>query len=124
MTRRLTDEARAKMSAAAKAQMADPTARTRLSEANRGENNPMFGRKLSEETRAKMRGRKPSPEARKKMADARRAHPVSDETRAKLSAAMKGRKWPEERRARMSAATKAAWAKRRAAAANQEGDEK
>ena len=51
MKRKLTATARAKMSAAATAQMADTTARTRLSEANRGENNPMFGRKLSEATR-------------------------------------------------------------------------
>lgn len=124
MTYRPTAEARAKMSAAAKAQMANPTARTRLSEANRGEHNPMFGRKLSDETRAKMRGRIPSPEARKKMADARRAHPVSDETRAKLSAALKGRKMSEEAKAKMSAAQKAAWAKRREAAATTEGEVK
>lgn len=105
MKRNLTDTARAKMSAAAKAQMANTTARTRLSEANRGENNPMFGRTLSEATRAKMRGRQPSPEAR-----------------AKMAAARQGRKHSDEARGKMSAAVKAAWARRRAAKETTEGE--
>lgn len=121
MIRKLTAEARAKMSAAAKAQMADPAARTRLSAANRGENNPMFGRHHTPEAKARIGSHVHSTEAREKMAAANRGRPLSDATKAKLSAALTGQKRSDEQRARMSAAIKAAWAKRRAAKATTEG---
>lgn len=49
-----------------------------ISEANSGEHNPMFGRKLSIETR-------------KKMSISRTGHPVSDETKVKISQAQIGK---------------------------------
>lgn len=104
MKRNLSPEARAKMAAAAKAQMANPTARTRLSEANRGENNPMFGRHHTAEAKGKIGAHIHSPEARRKMANARQ-----------------GRKHTDEAKAKMSKAVKAAWARRRAAKKSNEG---
>ncbi len=59
-----------------------PETRAKMSEARRGENNPMYGRSHSDETRAKiseaMRGKKRSPETRAKMSEAMRGenHPV------------------------------------------------
>lgn len=113
MRRNLSDEARAAMSAGAKARMADPVARAKLAAANRGENNPMFGRKHSEEALARIRTYTHSPEARAKMSAARKGCKASPETRAKLSAVLKGKKRSAETRARMSAAIKASWARRK-----------
>lgn len=113
MKRKLSKEARAAMSAGARARMADPVARAKLAEANRGERNPMFGRKHSEEWLAKLRGRVFSEETRAKISAGRKGHKMSDEARAKLSAALTGHKRSAETRARMSAAMKASWARRK-----------
>lgn len=73
--------------------------RKKLSEANKGENNPMYGKHFSEESKKKMReakkgkpgpnkGKKFSEETRNKMSEAKKN--ISEETRNKLSAAKKG----------------------------------
>ena len=72
--------------------------RQKLSEANNGENNPMFGKHLSEETRQKlsearkgkpscMKGKHHSEESRKKIGAAHKGKPLSAETRKKMSEA-------------------------------------
>ena len=87
---------------------------------NAGEKNPMYGKKLSEETRAKlslnhadfsgkenpMYGKAHSEETRAKMSAARKGKKLSEETRAKMSTAHKGKKFSEEHRVRMSVACK------------------
>ena len=71
--------------------------RKKMSEANRGEKNPMFGRHWhqSEETRKKLseakKGKPKSVETRKKLSEANRGKPKSTETRKKISEARKGR---------------------------------
>lgn len=50
----LSEETKAKISAARKGQIASEETRLFMSETRRGSNNPMFGKILSEETRAKM----------------------------------------------------------------------
>lgn len=73
--------------------------RKKMSEANRGEKNPMFGRHWhqSEETRKKLseakKGKPKSVETRKKLSEANRGKPKSTETRKKISEARKGRHW-------------------------------
>ena len=71
--------------------------RRKMSEANRGENNPMFGKNLSAETRKKMsdakKGKTKSAETRRKMSDANKGEPKSAETRRKMSEARKGKHW-------------------------------
>ena len=77
----VTDETRAKISKAA------------LERDMSGENNPMYGKTHSPETRAKI-------------SETRKAENLSDETRAKLSAAQKGKTLSAETRAKISEANK------------------
>jgi len=99
-----------------------PETRAKLSAANKGENNPHYGKNRSPETRAKLSvakkgennpnyGKSPSPETRAKMSDAKKN--MTSETRAKLSAARKGKNNPNygkthspETRAKIGAARK------------------
>lgn len=53
------------------------------------------GYKHSEETRAKLRGRVPTDEARRNMSNAQVGHVVSEETRSKLSNLLRGKKRPD-----------------------------
>ncbi len=55
----------------------------------------MQGRKHSEESLAKMRGKHPSEETRRRLSFARMGHSVSETTRQKLSVAGRGRKRPD-----------------------------
>ena len=71
-----------------------PETRKKMSEANKGERNPNFGKTHTEETRKKMS------EAQKWRA------PMSEETHRKMSEAQKGKKATEETRAKISEATK------------------
>lgn len=80
-----------------------------------------LGRVRSDAARARMRsaqlGKKKAPEHIKHSAESRRGLPVSDETRAKISAAQKGKprkKHSEETKQLMALSAKAGWAKRRA----------
>src|SRR5262249_39866887 len=65
------------------------------------------GRTLSEEARAKLKGRSPSAETRAKMSAAQKGHILSEQARAKVIQALTGRSVSEETRARISAARKA-----------------
>ena len=71
--------------------------RKKLSESNKGENNPMFGTHHSVEARKKMSeakiGKHHSVEARKKMSEARKGKHLSEETRTKLSETIKCKHW-------------------------------
>lgn len=53
------------------------------------------GRKLSEETKAKLRGRKRSTESRARISAARQGRKLSKETKAKISKTLRGRKFSE-----------------------------
>ena len=72
-------------------------ARKKISESNKGENNPMFGTHHSVEARKKMSeakiGKHHSVEARKKMSEARKGKHLSEETRTKLSETIKCKHW-------------------------------
>ena len=81
--------------------------RRKLSEATKGENNPMYGKTRSEETR-------------RKMSESQKGRTFSEETRQKLSEAHKGKTSPrkgvtlsDESRKKMSDAAKRRWAKKR-----------
>lgn len=60
-----------------------------------------LGMKASPETLAKLTGKSPSPETRKKLSDAARGRVVSDETRAKMRAANRGRSVSEATREKL-----------------------
>jgi hypothetical protein len=91
--------------------------KAKLSEANKGENNPRFGVIPSEETRAKLsaanKGEKnpmfgviPSEETRAKLSAALKGtkrKPRTDETKQKISARLKGQKISDEQKAKVSA---------------------
>ena len=55
----------------------------------------MTGRKMSEAVKAKMRGRHPSDETRKKLSEAKLGHSVSDTTRERLSLVLRGKRRPD-----------------------------
>ena len=99
--------------------------RRKLSQANKGENNPFYGKTHSAETRRKLsqankgrkqsaehiqkvaeanRGKKRSVESRRKMSEAQRGKTVSTETRRKISEAHKGKTISKESRRKMSEA--------------------
>jgi hypothetical protein len=97
--------------------------RKRMSEAKIGENHPMYGKTLSEETKIKMSeaqkgntkrlGKTHSEETIKKMSEAHKGKTPSEETRRKLSEAKKGennhnygKTASEETKKRMSGASK------------------
>ena len=92
-------ETRAKMSAALKGRKHSPEHRAKISAAVRNQ---------SPETRAKRSAalRNPSPETRAKRSAALKGRPLSPEHRAKLSAAASKRKFSPETRAKLSAAGK------------------
>lgn len=96
-----SDETREKLRVAAKARMAIP------------ENNPMFGKHHSEETKQKLRemmtgenhpcfGRKHTAEARQNMSKSLMGHLTSDETRRKIGDKMRGRKASDETKNKLS----------------------
>ena len=99
----ISEETRAKISAARKGQTPSEETRAKLSEAKKGKT-------PSEETRAKIRasnkGQTRSEEARAKMSAACKGKIISEEQRAKISAFHKGKTLSEETRAKMSAARK------------------
>ena len=74
----------------------------------KGENNPNFGKTLSEEHRMKIseskKGKALSDETRKKMSEAHKN--MSEETRRKISEAHKGKHLSEETRSKISEALK------------------
>jgi hypothetical protein len=80
--------------------------RIKLSEANRGRNNPMYGKSPSKETRKKQseanKGRTFSDETRKKLSEVRKGKTLSEETKIKLSKLMTGRKCSKKFRKKIS----------------------
>lgn len=67
----------------------------KISEALKGENNPMYGKHLPEETKKKvsktMKGKPKTEETKKRMSEAQKGHPVSEATKKKLSEMNKGK---------------------------------
>ena len=67
----------------------------KISEATKCENNPMYGKHHSEESKKKIseahKGKHPSEETRKKLSEAKKN--MSEETKKKLSEAAKGKHW-------------------------------
>ncbi len=108
-----TDEAKAKLSAAAKGNQHSlghtPTdeARAKISAALKGNQN-LLGYTHTDETKSKL------------SAAWQNRAPASDETRAKLSEAQAGRVFSDEHRAKISAAAKARWAAKKAANDNRD----
>lgn len=102
-------EAAKRAAEANRGQMRTEEQRARMSASQIGNQNAK-GRKISDETRAKLSawqvGRKMPPEAVAKTAEANRGRPLSDEHRAKLSAIKKGRSPSREHRAALAAALK------------------
>ena len=91
--------------------------RQRMSEANKGENNHMYGKHHTEEVKEKIsearKGKLHTEEAKQKIGEARKGKHHSEETRQKISSANKGEKHPmhgkhhsEETKQRMSEARK------------------
>ena len=76
-----------------------------LSEAHKGENNPMYGKTHSEEARKKMsekaKGRTFSEETKQKMSETKKGKIVSEETRKKISESHKGKIVSEETRKKL-----------------------
>jgi len=94
-----------------------PEHRRKLSEANRGEKNPNYGKKASLESRRKnseahkgeknhFYGKHHTSEARKKMSEAVKGKKCSPETRQKMSEAAKGKKKSPEHCRKISEANK------------------
>lgn len=96
----------------------------KLSEAMKGEGNPMYGKPCSDETRRKIseakKGKTISDETRRKISEANKgkhSKPHSDETKRKISEAMKGKPGlphSDETKKKLSEASRAAWARRKA----------
>lgn len=67
----------------------------KLSESKKGENNPIYGKSISEETRKKksksLKGHTISEETRKKISESRKGWIPSDETKSKISNSLKGK---------------------------------
>ena len=80
--------------------------RKKLSEANKGKNNPNYGKSLSEETRRKMseaqKGKIRSEEHKRKNSEAHKGKTHSEETKKKLSEANIGKTLSEEHKRKMS----------------------
>ena len=100
----ITDEHRAKLSAAGRGRKASMEARANISAALRG-------RRVSLETRAKLsaanRDKVLSDETREKIAAGRRGVVVSNETRMRMSEAQRGRVFSDEHKTKLSAAARA-----------------
>lgn len=72
------------------------TCKARISASKKGKNNPMFGKKRSEETKRKIsaskRGKKHTEERKRKMSEAHKGKKLSEEHKRKISEGMKRRK--------------------------------
>jgi hypothetical protein len=97
--------------------IANEQTRKKISDANKGENNPNYGKSLSEEARRKLsearKGIKHSEETRRKQSEAKKGTTQSEEIRRKKSDAMRGENNPnygkspsEETRKKQSEAKK------------------
>ena len=98
-----SDDTKKKMSAIKKGKKASAETRVKLSESRRGEKNPNYGKKFSDEHRKKIsdnhantwKGRKHKPESRQKISDNHARHfkgkQLSAVHRQKISAAQKGK---------------------------------
>ena len=99
----LSDETRRKISEAEKGENAPMYGRT-------GENAPMYGKHHSEEIRRKIseshKGKHHTDDARKKMSESHKGKKFSEETRRKMSESHKGKTMSEESRRKMSEAKK------------------
>ena len=84
--------------------------RKKISESNKGENNPFFGKHHSEETLKRIseahKGKHHKAESRRKMSEAHKGKHLSEEHRRKMSAALKGKHNSAEARKKMSEAHK------------------
>lgn len=80
--------------------------RKKLSEAQKGEKNNMYGKNHTEETKKKisetLKGRKFSEETKKKMSEKKKGIKRSEETKKKLSEANKGKHLSEETKKKLS----------------------
>jgi hypothetical protein len=86
-----SEETKAKMKATQSARrVAEKLAGIKINAAS-GADHPLFGKSPSDETRAKMRAAKATPEAKKKRSEYMRQRPVSEETRKKMSESGKKR---------------------------------
>ncbi len=112
-----SEEARRKVGEATRRRWEDPEYRKLMTEAAKGENNPFFGQKHSDETKRKQSermkgnqyslGYKHSEETKQKMSEAAKNRPpMAEETRKKLSDAGKGRKHSNETKQKISKALK------------------
>lgn len=110
-------ETRRKLSLAGKGRRFTEEHRRKMSEAQKGEKNHMFGKHPSEETRKKMSearsgeknhmfGKHHSEETRKKLSEATKGKHLSEETRKKMSEAHKGKRLSEEHRKKISKSRK------------------
>lgn len=82
----------------------------KLSKANKGTNNPNFGKSPSKETRIKQskanKGKSPSNETRKKLSEALKGRTLSEETKIKLSKSLTGKTHTKESRQKIGDAKK------------------
>lgn len=93
----------------------------KMSEANKGKNNPQWGRPLSEEHRRKIgkahRGKTLSAEHRRRFIEGRKGKALSVEHRRKIgeanTRALRGRKLTEEHKRKISEALRQHWAQRK-----------
>ena len=119
--RKVSAEARRKMSEAKKGKHLSEEHKKKISEAGkntykRGKKNPMLGKHLSDDVKNKisdkLKGRKLSEETKKKLGEAKKGNKYflgkkhSDEAKKKIGAAQKGKKLSEETLKKMSDANK------------------
>ena len=84
--------------------------RKKISEANKGKNNPFYGKHHTEETKNKIsevhKGKYVSVETKNKMSEAHKGKKLPEETKQKISKSEKGKKLPEETKKKISEANK------------------
>ncbi len=82
----------------------------KMSEKAKGEGNPFFGKKHSDETKERMskirQGRSPSDQAKKNISEGLKGHKISEKTKKAISESNKGKKASEEAKRRMSESRK------------------